>query len=67
MVNGEIFYARYPISLDTRLSSPQTGVGITTGIFPQADFEIILSQTIPISGGSGTTNAVMLIVARAIT
>ena len=63
MVNGEIFYARYPITIDTKDDFQVIGGPI--GIFPTTDFDIIFSETIPISGGSGKTNAVMLTVARA--
>ena len=62
MVNGEIFYARYAITIDTK--DDFKFAGILFSIFPQADFDIIFSEIIPISGGSGKTNAVMLTIAR---
>ena len=65
MVNGEIFFARYPLTIDTK-EGPIQADAINTNIFRVSEFDIIASEIIPISGGSGKTNAVMLVIARSL-
>ena len=64
MVNGEIFFARYEVTIDVK-ATPVFNAPIQQPVFPPSDFDIIASRIIPISGGSGKTNAVVVIIARA--
>jgi len=64
MVNGEIHYARFPINLDSNgiiESVPTLQIGT---IFPDTDYDIVDTEIVPISGGRGLSNAVMVVVAR---
>ena len=66
MADGEIHYARFPINLDSNSTAVVNTVRITT-IFPNTNYDIVDTQIVPISGGSGKSNAVMVVVARRIT
>ena len=66
MVNGQIHYGRFPIDLDSNVIVDRSDVRLLA-IFPPADYDIIDSEIVPISGGSGKSNAVMVVVARRIT
>jgi len=64
MVNGQIHYARLPIELDSNSAVIDLTVG--PSIFPTGNYDIVESQIVPISGGSGKSNAVMVVIARRI-
>ncbi len=66
MVDGEIHYARFPLTLDSNGFTNGPVVEITT-IFPTADYDNVVSKIVPISGGRGRSNAVMVVFARRIT
>ena len=65
MVNGEIFFARFSFTLDTGINEQIFSNNNT--LFPTADFEIIASKFIPVSGGNGKSIGVMVVIARALT
>ncbi len=66
MVNGEIHYARFQIDLDSNSIINDINVELIT-VFPTSNYDIINSQLVPISGGSGISKAVMVVIARRIT
>jgi len=67
MPDGEIFYARFPITLDSNGVPDTSPVLQIATIFPAANFDSITTKIVPISGGSGKSNAVMIVFARDIT
>ncbi len=67
MVNGELFYARFPIELD--LDAPDdtvAQVGIVTPLFPSGDFDSIMVKVVPITGTGGKSKGVVVVLGREI-
>jgi len=67
MADGEIHYARFPVTLDSNAPIDVTPSVVLSTVFPDTEYDIVDSQIVPISGGSGLSNAVVVIVARRIT
>jgi len=67
MPDGEIHYARFPINLDSNLGFDGDPATPLFGLFPPTDYDIIDSEIVPISGGRGVSNAVMVVIARRLT
>jgi len=64
MVNGNISYARFPITLDIDApadTSPQ--LALTTNFFLAA-FDNMMFEIIPMTGGSGKSKAVVVVLGR---
>ena len=64
MANGDIVYVRFPITLDSNGAIDTGTTTQTAQLFLTNDFDIIDTVIVPISGGSGISNAVMVVVAR---
>ncbi len=64
MTNGEIAYARFPITLDSNGAIDPSVTLQIAGVFPTATFDIIGTEIVPISGGSGISNAILVVFAR---
>ena len=64
MANGDIEYATFPLSADS--TADFDALLRLDAIFPVAEYEILTSELIPISGGSGITTGVCIVVARRI-
>lgn len=67
MANGEIHYGRFPINLDSNANADGDILIQLFNFFPPADYDNVISKIVPISGGSGKSNAVMVVFARKIT
>jgi len=67
MADGEIHYARLPITLDSNGVVDFPPVLSINAIFPPTDYDIVDTAIVPISGGSGISNAVLVIIARRLT
>lgn len=67
MADGEIHYARFPITLDSNGVHDVSIILALNAIFPPTDYDNLKSKIVPISGGSGISNAVMVVFARRIT
>jgi len=66
MALGEIHYGRFPIVLDSNGNiDPVTQIQLGT-FFPPGDYDNVVAKIVPISGGSGKSNAVMVVFARRI-
>lgn len=66
MVNGQIHYARFPINLDSNAVIDGSPTLQITAIFPDGNYDIVDTEIVPISGGSGISNAIMVVIARRI-
>ena len=64
MTNGEIHYLRFPITLDSNAAPDSVPLVSADEIFPAIDYDNVVSKIVPISGGSGISNAVMIVIAR---
>ena len=67
MVNGQIHYARFPINLDSNGIIDGVVTTQIDAIFPDTNYDIVNTEIVPISGGSGISNAIMVVIARRIT
>ena len=64
MTNGEIHYGRFPITLDSNGAGDTAAVLNLSNFFPDGDYDNVITKIVPISGGSGISNAVMIVFAR---
>jgi len=67
MANGEIHYARFPITLDSNAAIDSSVTLQLAAVFPLVEYDLMDTVIVPISGGSGLSNAVMVVIARRIT
>jgi len=65
MTDGDLFFSRFPITLDVDApvdSVPQ--IGTTNALFAPAAFDIILPEILPITGTGGKSKGVVVVIAR---
>ncbi len=62
---GDFFFARFPITLD--LDDPAdtvAQVGLTGLTFPVANFDLIMSEIVPMTGTGGKSKTVAVVFGR---
>ena len=67
MANGDLHYARFPVTLDVDAPADVSAqVGIANPLFLTTGFDVTLPEIIPITGGSGKSKAVVIVTGREI-
>ena len=69
MVNGDLVFARFPVTLDLDVAAdttPQVGL-VTPALFTDTQFPVLDAKVLPITGGGGKIRAVVVVFGRAVT
>ena len=69
MADGDVVYARFPVTLDLDALAdtvPQVGL-VSPVLFTDTQFPVLEAKVLPMTGGSGKSRAVVLVVGRAVT
>ena len=67
MAAGDIVFARVPITLDSGGVEDVVLTTVLDGLFPIANYDLIHTSVVNITGNSGKSKVVLLVVAQAIT
>ena len=69
MADGDVVFARFPVLLDLNAITdtvPQIGL-VSPVLFTTTQFPVLEAKVLPMTGGSGKSRAVVLVIGRAVT